>query len=597
MGDKTAKKIPYGITDYVVMRHENYYYVDKTGYLRDIDNAGRFLFFIRPRRFGKSLFLSMMDAYYDILLKDRFEELFGDMTISKNPTEDRNKYLVLSFNFSGVTPDAQHVQSSFTKNVQGAVVGFIQKYDSLLSANKKLDYFSRSIEEGELASDILMDVVMLVKGAGLNMLVIIDEYDNFANSLLSTAGQAAYIAITHGGGFLRTFFNVLKSGTTGTNAPIKRLFITGVSPITMDDVTSGFNIGHNISLDASLNGMLGFTREDVITMLEYYRGAGLIKHDNAFFMEIFDFWYGNYLFSENAPHSERLYNTDMLLYLLREYFKENTLPRELIDHNVRIDYGKLRHLIVIDKAESAKPTTNGNFSKLKQVIEEQETSSHLVLGFPVEKLTLPENFRSLLFYFGLLTIKDSDRDQARLRIPNETIKRLYYDYIKEAYDETGAFVLDVEKYRHLMSDMAFGGKWKPLFDYITTRMAESMALRDLITGEKSIQAFLNVYLGLSDLYIIHAEKELNKGYADLVMEPFLARYEGIGYSFLLEIKYVKSGLKQGDPQVQPLVTAGRKQINQYALDKKFKKTIGKTKLNKLLLIFSGHCLVHMEEVV
>lgn len=332
-------------------------------------------------------------------------------------------------------------------------------------------------------------------------------------------------------------------------------------------------------------------------MVEYYRGAGLIKHDNAFLLEIFDSWYGNYLFSENAPHPEKLYNTDMVLYFMREYFKESAVPHDLIDRNVRIDYGKLKHLIVLDNGAGARPATNGNFSKLKQIIEEQETSTRLVLGFPLEKLTVPENFKSLLFYFGLLTIKDRDRDQARLCIPNETIKRLYYDYIKEAYDETGAFALDLEKYRRLMSDMAYDGKWQPLFEYITARMAESMALRDLITGEKSIQAFLNVYLGLSELYIIHAEKELNKGYADLVMEPFLARYEGIGYSFLLEIKYVKGGLKPGDAGVETLKAAAREQIKQYALDAKFKKTIGKTKPIKLVLIFSGHCLVHLEEVV
>ena len=591
----TIKEIPYGIADYERMRRENYYYVDKTPYLQALKKAGRYLFFIRPRRFGKSLFLSVMEAYYDIYYKDRFEEFFKGTWIYDHPTDERGKYLVLSLNFSVVEPDPGKMEDSFLNHVQDAAVDFMQRYSSDLSNHPKKDYFSRKIENSRSATDILSSLLLLCKGAHRELYVIIDEYDNFSNTILSTVGKDAYLKLTHGPGFFRSFFNALKKGTGSTGAPISRIFITGVSPITMDDVTSGFNIGENASLDALFNQMLGFTRTDVTEMIDYYRSAGLIKHDTGYLMEIIDRWYGNYLFSEHSLSRERLYNPDMVLYFLKEYFKIQSIPGELIDDNVRIDYGKLRYLIVVDRGKTK--TANGNFSKLKAIIEEGETSSKITKGFPLEKLMDPENFESLLFYLGLLTIKGPEKDKLRLEIPNETVKRLYYRYIEEAYRETGMFALDLSMYSDLMTDMAYDGKWRPLLEFITGRMKESMSLRDLITGEKSIQAFLNVYLGLSNLYIIHVEKEINKGYADIVMEPFLARYEGIKYSYILEIKYIKSGVSPGDAKIQQLKSEAEEQLKSYSIDEKFNKIIEKTNLIKIVLVFSGHRLIDMAEVI
>jgi hypothetical protein len=588
------KEIPYGIADYELIRRENYYYVDKTPYLQTLKKAGRYLFFIRPRRFGKSLFLSVMEAYYDVLYKDRFEEFFKGTWIYDHPNDERGSYLVLSLNFSVVEPDPDKMETSFSNHVRGEAVDFIQKYSDYLSTNKKMDYYSNSIEESDSAPDILSNLLVLCKGAHRKLYVIIDEYDNFANTILSTVGKDAYWDLTHGSGFFRSFFNALKKGTGGTGAPISRSFITGVSPITMDDVTSGYNIGENTSLDALFNQMLGFTRTDVTEMIDYYQSAGLIKHETGYLMEIIAQWYGNYLFSEHSLNRERLYNSDMVLYFLKEYFKIQSIPGDLIDNNVRIDYGKLRHLIVVDRGKTR--ITNGNFSKLKEIIEQGETLSKITKGFPLEKLMDPENFESLLFYLGLLTIKGPEKNKLRLEIPNETVKRLYYSYIEEAYRETGIFDLDLDKYANLMTDMAYDGKWRPLLELITGRMKQSMSLRDLITGEKSIQAFLNVYLGLSDLFIIHVEKEMNKGYADIILEPFLARYEGVKYAYILEIKYVQAGVSPDDEKVRQLKSEAEEQLGKYSIDEKFKKTIEKTHLIKIRLIFSGHELIDMADV-
>jgi hypothetical protein len=593
MGTKQIKKIPYGISDYGWIVEKDRYYVDKTGYLSKLEEAGEFLFFIRPRRFGKSLFISMMKYYYDVFYKDRFEELFKSTSVYEHPTEEQGKYLVLALNFSLVETGGNKIEHSFVNHVRDLVVDFIQRYHDHLSANSELDYFSKNIKTGTSAADIFSSLMVLTRGANQPLYLIIDEYDNFANTILTTSGESAYHALTHGEGMLRSFFNMVKGGATGNDAPIKRLFITGVSPVTMDDVTSGFNIGKQVSRDLNLSRMLGFTPDDVAEMVEYYRENGKITHNSALLMEIMTQWYGNYRFSEDDDVT--LFNSDMVLYFLENYMKRQKPPEDLIDRNVRIDYGKLRYLIIIDQDQNKLPATNGNFSKLKQIIEEGGTTSKIVDGFSLREMKDPNNFRSLLFYFGLLTISNRERDRYRLKIPNETVKRLYYDYIDSAYKETGVFSLDFAKYGDLISDMAYNGTWIPLLEFITNRMKECLALRDLITGEKAVQTFLNVYIGLSDLFIIHSEKELNKGFSDLVMEPFIAKYEGIKYSYILEIKYVKAGLKPDDPLINTIKTQAEDQLERYALDEKFNKTVGKTRLIKLLLIFSGHEAVYIGE--
>ncbi|MGD2091202.1 MAG: AAA family ATPase [Candidatus Aminicenantes bacterium] len=598
--NEPVKRIPYGISDYGLIRRDNHYYVDKTPYLKTIKEAGQYLFFIRPRRFGKTLFLTLMEAYFDIFYRERFQELFKGTWIYENPTDERGKYLVLTLNFSAVDPDPDKMESAFLNHVQNNAVNFIQKYNDYLSANPRKDYFAQKTEESQSASEILSSLLSLCKGAQQRLYVMIDEYDNFANTLLSTAGRKVYQKLTHGPGFFRSFFNVLKSGTGTMDAPVTRSFITGVSPITMDDVTSGFNIGKNVSLDHDFNRMLGFTRDDVIEMIDYYRSKGLIKHPTDYLLAVITQWYGNYLFSEDD--NVRLFNSDMILYFIDNYLTRKKLPEDLIDRNVRIDYGKLRHLIIVDRDQTGKarkPVPNGNFDKLNKIIEAGGTSSKIEKGFPLEKLVDEKNFKSLLFYLGLLTIKGPEKNKLRLEIPNETVQRLYYDYIEEAYNETGIFSLDLSKYSDLMTDMAYDGKWELLFEYLTGRMSKNISLRDLITGEKSIQAFLNVYLGLSDLYIIHSEKELNKGYADIVLEPFLARYEGIKYSYLLEIKYIPKtkgkSQKELEKNIRQLRVEAEDQLKRYGGDERLKKTIGQTTVVKLVLIFCGSELEYIGE--
>ncbi|MCU0289719.1 MAG: ATP-binding protein [Acidobacteria bacterium] len=588
--ESEMKKIPYAISDYDLMQKGNYYYVDKTPYIPIIENIGRYLFFIRPRRFGKSLFLAILQGYYDVQFKANFDELYKDTWIYTNPTAERGSYLFLSFNFSEVDPGRDKIDASFLNHVKGQAELFSEIYREYLGENT--GYLLEQIKASRSGSDILSMIIKRCKYARQKLYIIIDEYDNFANTILSTSGKNAYEELTQGEGFFRSFFNILKAGTTGMKAPITRLFITGVSPVTLDDVTSGFNIGTNVTLEPGLNRMLGFTREDVVEIIDYYRANGVITQPTETILEIMTQWYGNYRFSRKD--NTDMYNPDMVLYFINKYFMGHGIPDELIDTNVRFDYGKLRHFIILDRDQTK--TTNGNFSKLKEIIEKGEISAVISHGFPLEEMMNADNFKSLLFYFGLLTIKGLEKDKVRLEIPNETVKRLYYDYISKGYRETGVFTLDLSKYSELMTNLGYDGEWEPLFNYICDLLRQSMSLRDLITGEKSVQAFLNVYLGLSNLFIIHAEKELNKGYADIVMEPFLAVYEGIKYSYILELKYIKPEGRRKKPApgvIEKLKKEAAEQLSTYSIDEKFKKSMDKTQVIKLILIFYGSDLVYI----
>lgn len=288
---------------------------------------------------------------------------------------------------------------------------------------------------------------------------MIDEYDNFTNTILSTEGKEKYHEMTRGVGFFRYFFNILKGITSGSGEKNVRLFITGVSPITMDDVTNGFNIGSNISLDERFNEIMGFTKSEVQDMISYYQGKENFPLDLEETMSLMKKWYDQYRFAKRA--SESIFNSTMVLYFVKQVTQTGRIPDELIDHNVQMDYEKLRHLITIGKS------LNGNFDRLKRLIEEGKVQmNEVAVSFSLEKLTHSRNFYSLLFYFGLLTFaKNKDRDWY-LRIPNQTVQRLMFSYIRDAYEEIGCFQIDPWEFSQMIRKMAYQGEWKAVFEFL-----------------------------------------------------------------------------------------------------------------------------------
>ncbi len=575
---KVCKKIPYGLTDFDRIQKEHYYYVDKTMYIPTLEAAGNFLFLIRPRRFGKSLWLIVLESYYDIDAKDDFDALFGGTYIHDHPTDERHAYLILKFNFSAVNPDPEKVEASFNSHAKTQFFFFGDKYRELLG-----DLYFDMIAQYENAYEKLEFLLKYAGSRKLKVYVQIDEYDNFANTILTTYGQTSYHELTHGAGFFKFFFNVLKESTTGRKAGLSRLFITGVSPVTMDDATSGFNIGRNISLDVRFNELLGFTEQEVSQIVEYYQEHGMSVPDPDELMGLMSEWYDNYRFSDKAAN--RVFNTDMALYFVLNFLETGDYPDDMIDENVKIDYRKLRHLVVLDRA------LNGNFLRLSEIIETGEVQSNVVKSFPVEELINPENFVSLLFYFGLL----SYRGIGRLAIPNRTVRTLMYGYLREGYRDVDVFRIDFWRFANQMRDMVYKGAWEPVFRLLADEVERQTSIRDYLTGEKVIQTFLLAYLNVTDMYITRSEEEMGMGFADLYLEPFLPKYADVKYGYLIELKYIKRR-EYTEELLQENLTEARDQLRKYARDERISRHKQGITMKCLTLIFCGWEMKLAEEL-
>ena len=409
----------------------------------------------------------------------------------------------------------------------------------------------------------------------------------FTNTLLATYGTEHYRKVTHGEGFIRSFFNNIKAATTGPGSAVERLFITGVSPVTMDDVTSGFNIGTNISMLPQFNGVVGFSTDEIQDMLEYYRQADALPKETAteeFFAQMKP-WYDNYCFSEDRT-DEHMFNSDMALYFLNCYVQQQKPPKTMVDNNIRTDYNKLRHLVQIDKK------LGKNTSVIQQVIAEGSVTAGITTSFPAERMADTENFKSLLFYFGLLSIQGTDFGTPILGIPNLTVREQLYTYLVEAYREASLFDLDLTYFSTLVKGMALRGEWEPVFRYFADELERQSAVREFIEGEAHVKGFLLAYLGLTRGYTILPEHESSKGYADFFMMPDLVRQPEIAFSYLVEVKYARRDATEEEMAALKEQAAG--QLRRYSQDGKIRKGIGHTRLILLTLVFKGWELVSAE---
>ena len=582
MTAQKPKRIPYGVADFGRMRRDNMYYVDKTRFIPLLEEAPYYVFFIRPRRFGKSLWLSVLEHYYDVNQKDHFEELFRGTYIGDNPTPERNSYLVMIFNFAMVNPDIRLVHESFEDNGKTIAEDFLIRYEQFFDQGERQKILALPRAENQLRR-----IFTYAARKGLQIYLLIDEYDNFANTILTTAGEQAYRDLTHGTGFFRYFFNLLKGATSARTSGLARLFITGVSPITMDDVTSGFNIGDNVSLSTQFNGLLGFCEAEVREMLEYYRDAGALTLDVETCLDTMKAWYDGYRFSKKAD--THVFNSDMVLYFLKQAMRERSLPDHLIDQNVRVDYGKLRHLITVDQR------LNGNFSQLKQIMESGETVSDVVLGFPLERLLNRENFISLLFYLGLLSFDGVREGLPVLCIPNLTIKKLMYGYLREGYHDVDVFRIDLWRLANLIRGMAYRGEWQAVFDFLAEEIRKQTSVRDYLGGEKVIQGFTLAYLNVTNFFLTWSEREMGRGFADLYLEPFLARYPDMRFGYLIELKYIPRG-EFNQARLREKVQKAEAQLRKYAADERIQDTFQDVTLKNLVLVYNGWELVYREEL-
>ena len=571
--------IPYGLAYFKGIRREGCLYVDKTRFLHALEQE-RFVFFIRPRRFGKTCWLSMMESYYDRNQADDFEALFAGTDIGRKPTPNRSRYVVLRFNFSAFNNAVETLERDFGEYCAMQIMDALARNPDLFPRPELERILSPSSVNGRLNA-----LFLHAARHGIPLYVLIDEYDNFANTILAHRGADAYHALTHGGGFYRSFFATLKAGTE--NGSVERLFVTGVSPVTMDDVTSGFNIGSNLSLAPEFNEMLGFTEDEVRHMLNTYRNLDVFDQDVTAALDTMREWYDGYRFATAAGNV--VYNTDMVLYYLKHSIPNKTGPENLIDVNVRIDYGKLRHLLLTGRR------LNGNFDLLRHVIAEGRADSEIVDSFPQARIAQRENFLSLMHYFGLLSIRGVTTGVPRLGIPNQTVRRLMYGYLRDAYHDVGAFSLDLVEFDRLTRRMALDGDWRPALERLSGAITEHTGIRDYLQGEKVVQGFLAAYLSASGYFVFHTEMELAKGYADIVLAPRSERYPGMRHGFVIELKYVRRD-PQAEAQVRAKAVAAVAQLRRYLADGRLARRYPDAQFRGLALVFRGWELAHGEEV-
>ena len=575
-------RIPYGWADFRAIRLEKRLYVDKTRFLHALEEE-RYAFLIRPRRFGKSCWVSVLENYYDRTRADEFEAIFNGTDIGRQPTENRHRYVILRFDFSTFNDALETLEQEFEAYCHLELQAALERNRDLFSEKVRQRILSQSSIHTKLAA-------LFAYGGdhGIPLYALIDEYDNFANTVLAYRGAEAYQSFTHGGGFYRNFFATLKAGTGRSGGGLERLFITGVSPITMDDVTSGFNIGKNISLDLAFNEMLGFTEAEVRDLLAMYRACGAFNQDIDAALAVMREWYNGYRFAKGAEGD--LYNTDMVLYFLDHALPNKAMPDELIDTNVRIDYGKLRHLLVVNRQ------LNGNFDLLRQIIGEGVASSNIAMSFPLEQLDQPENFLSLLYYFGLLSIRDVLEGTPRLGIPNQTVKRLMYSYLRDAYYDVGVFSVSAYTFSRLIHEMAFRGAWQPALDFLRDALAEQTGIRDYMDGEKVVHGFVAAHFSLYQYFLLHSEHELNQGYADIYLEPFVAHHPDMRWGYVLELKYLKRSESLSESTVAAKMQEAVHQLRGYLADQALQRRYPSVRHVGLAIVFHGWELVAYEAV-
>ena len=574
------KRIPYGMMNFAVIRRDDCYYVDKTRFIPMIEEADKFFFFIRPRRFGKSLTVNMLQHYYDILAKDKFEALFGDLYIGKHPTRDRNSYLVLYLNFSGIVGELHNYRKGLDAHCQTMFDYFCDIYADYLpkGIKEELDKKEGAVEQFEY-------LFTECNKTNQRIYLFIDEYDHFTNAILSDIESLnRYTDETHGEGYLRAFFNKIKAGTYSS---IERCFITGVSPVTMDDLTSGFNIGTNYSLTPEFNEMIGFTEEEVRQMLTYYSTTSPFNHSVDELIEIMKPWYNNYCFAEECYGETTMYNSNMVLYFVKNYIQRGKAPRDMVEDNIRIDYEKLRMLIRKDKEFAH------DASIIQTLVSEGYVTGELKKGFPAINITNPDNFVSLLYYFGMLTISGTYEGRTKLTIPNQVVREQIYTYLLSTYNEAELNFSSYEK-NELASALAYRGDWKAYFGYIADCLKRYTSQRDKQKGEFFVHGFTLAMTAQNRFYRPISEQDTQAGYVDIFLCPLLDIYSDMKHSYIVELKYAK--YKDPESRVEELRLEAIAQANRYADTDTVKKAVGTTQLHKIVVVYKGMDMPICEEI-
>lgn len=560
---------------------EDCYYVDKTPFIEDIEDSNMYFFFLRPRRFGKSLTISMLENYYDINKKDKFDEIFGKLYIGENPTPEHNSYLIIHLNFAIIVGDLNDYKHGMDNYCRTQFNYFVDVYSHLLPEGTK-----EGLNQQEDAVNQLNYLCTQSKKSGQKIYLFIDEYDHFTNQILAhKEHEQRYRIQPHGEGYLRKFFDTIKGAAGDTLA---RVFVTGVSPVTMDDLTSGFNIGTNYSLAPEFNEMTGFTENEVRDMLGYYSSVLPFNHSVDELIKVMKPWYDNYCFAEEEYGKTTMYNSVMVLNFLDKYIRNNyDIPKNMVESNVRIDYDKVRMLIRHDKEFAH------DASIIQQLVTQGFVTGKLVENFPAERINDPDNFLSLLFYFGMVTIDGDYKGVTKFIIPNEVVRDQMYTYLLDTYKENDLTYDNFNKGK-LESQLAYDGNYKAYFEFIADSLKRYSSQRDKQKGEAFVHGFTLAMTSQNQFYRPISELDNDGGYADIFLSPLCDIYKDMVDSYIIELKYCKTNT--ADEQLQVLFKEASAQICRYANSDIVKESVKTTKLHKLVVIYRGAEMVMCEEV-
>ncbi len=514
-----SQKIPYGISNFSKVITEGYDFVDKTPYIAQLEATGSYHVLMRPRRFGKSLFVSMLEHYYDVKWAAEFEALFGKLHIGQHPTPLHNAYQVLVMDFSGIDTDAGHdaILLRFTEKVDSYLDSFLLRYaypDSI-----RLDVAAKASPAAKMEH-------FVERLGNQKFLLLIDEYDHFANSILAD-DLKLFQKIMGKGGFVRSFYEVLKTATR--QGTLDRLFITGVTPLMLDSLTSGFNMAKNLSLHADFNAAMGFTAAETQALLQPL--AAQCKLDDEQLMQDVTDWYNGYRF--HPATTETVFNSDMVLYFVTEFDCHRcTYPKRMLDENIASDYRKIMALFQIGDAAS-------NYQVLDDLINQGEVLAIQQRKFEIDKHFDRHDFISLLAYMGFVTISGETMTQTRFAIPNHVIRELYFQYFKVELEERSQFKLPDQTLAAAIETLALQGELQPLADEMSN-VLQGLSNRDLIKlDEKHIKTLLLTLLYQFPVYFIRSEPEMDKHYPDVLLQersPF-----AVNHQHLIELKYSKKG--------------------------------------------------------
>ena len=510
------KKLPYGISDYERIVENDYYYVDKTKYKEKLENlAEQYIMFLRPRKFGKTLFTSVLENYYDVKKKDKFNKLFGETYIGKNPTKLKSSYYILRFNFSGIDTDKEETTiQGFKDKVIASINVFIKKYN--------LDFYVNENDTAEGILDNLFKAFYIQKN-NEKIYVIIDEYDHFANELLGFRTEN-FKSLVSKNGKVRKWYEILKEGTESV---VDRIFITGVAPITLDSMTSGFNIISDLTRDREFNEIMGFTKEELIKIMD---SQEINKEKQEELLPIMEENYDGYRFSKDAEI--KIYNSNMCLYFLNEYIKHKEIPEELVDTNIASDYSKIGNMLRLCRNEN-------RLDIIGKTVSGKGILTTLIRQFNPEKSFEEAEMVSMLYYLGYLTIVGERLGKVELGIPNKAIKEIYAMYFLKILEEDTNLKINEKQYNEILEEIALKGKIDKIKKLVEEYLS-NLSNRDFIGfDEKYIKIMFYCILMNFEMYWIKSEMEIKRNYPDILLIP--RDLNNNYYSIMIEFEYLKKG--------------------------------------------------------